>query len=75
MRIKYFIIGLIYARACESLFQDYLGKNEYIHRVTNGWISASITVPLALLILIACALWMSRDEGNHGLPGIQTKGS
>jgi hypothetical protein len=56
--------GFISALALVSLFQDYCGKEGYIEVVRNHWMSAYITVPLALaaLLLSFWLLWYARRE-------------
>lgn len=49
--MKKFLAGMLCAFALESLQQDYMGKEAYIAMCQNHWISADITVPLAIFDL------------------------
>ena len=49
--------------AIESLIQDYYGKDAWLARAAEHWADASITVPVALIILVA-ALWDYAKGGN-----------
>lgn len=48
--------GMIVTLAVQSLCQDYLGVEEYVRRVQENWISGWITVPVAIIAMVAC-LW------------------
>lgn len=48
-----FTCGMFFEGALISLMQDLHGKEKYIEMIQNHWISGRITVPLALIIIIA----------------------
>lgn len=54
MKSKFMIFwsGFVTCQAIYSLYQDYLGKERYLQMVNEEWLSAGITVPLALILLI-----------------------
>lgn len=49
--------GIITALCGVSLYQDFLGKEEYIRRVEACWTDSNVSVPLAVLVLII--VWVS----------------
>ena len=49
--LKAFFAGLLIGSAFRSLEQDIVGKEAYLKIVDAGWISAWITVPVAILWL------------------------
>lgn len=51
--------GALLALTCTSLWQDWMGKEEYLLYIEDYWIDASIGVPLALVSLVL-ALWLAR---------------
>lgn len=48
--------GLLIAVSAFVLYQDWYGLEGYIARCREGWISASITVPIAIALLAAGVL-------------------
>jgi hypothetical protein len=48
--------------ALRSLYQDMLGKEQYLKLIDAGWVSAGITVPIALAMCIWAILLMSNDK-------------
>lgn len=58
--VRLFASGWLGSAVFNSLLQDMTGKQEYIRRAQEGWVSGSITVPLALFIgLIAAWMYVS----------------
>jgi len=56
--MKKFFAGFIMHSAMISLYQDIVGKENYIAAMKHLWITPWITVPLALLaIIVAVALF------------------
>ena len=55
------IIGTILSWSGVSLFQDVLGLERYIQHVRDKWIDASVTVPLAI-VLIGIAIFIFVKE-------------
>ena len=49
--------GILACLAISSLFQDYFGKVAYIEHINNHWVSWTITVPMAIIMLIVGA-WL-----------------
>ena len=47
-----YICGFFSYAAISSLYQDWIGKDAYIEKCQNEWISPHITVPFALILLI-----------------------
>lgn len=39
-----------------SLYQDIIGKQAYIEKVQNNWIDGSVTIPLAVGLLVLVAI-------------------
>lgn len=62
-----FLAGYLTCTALRSLQQDLLGKEKYIAMCDAAWVDGGITIPLALLMLVA-AWWMvkvaRRDLGD-----------
>jgi hypothetical protein len=50
--ISLICVGAIMALALHSLFTDLLGKEKYMRWVEDHWVSSSITIPFALIILV-----------------------
>lgn len=44
--------GFVACWAVTSLIQDYIGKEAYLKKIEEGWIDASITVPIAITVLM-----------------------
>ena len=60
-----YVAGIIMYSAVNSLYQDVIGKEGYIERISNGWISSWITVPLAILFLVVSVwLYKQKDEAS-----------
>lgn len=53
-----FWAGFVMALALHSLYQDALGRDRYIESVRVGWVSAWVSVPLALLALLLSVAWL-----------------
>jgi hypothetical protein len=49
------LAGVALYAAVQSLWEDFLGRDRYVRAVSDGWVSARITVPLALLLLVYVA--------------------
>ncbi len=47
-----FFAGYLFCSALNSLRQDVYGKEKYIAMCQAGWLSAWITVPLALMAIL-----------------------
>lgn len=56
-----FYSGCLATVAYLSLSQDYYGKEEYIRRVSMGWVDGSITIPLALILLVVSLILYHND--------------
>lgn len=52
--------GIFCNAAWMSLLQDWKGKEAYIKSVNENWISSSITVPVAIGIIVACLMIYSK---------------
>lgn len=52
---KKFLAGFLTHSAIVSLLQDYWGMEGTIRRMVNGWMSAWITVPVAIALLVLSA--------------------
>ena len=62
-----FLSGILVYSAINSLYQDMIGKEAFLERVNNNWYPAYITVPLAIIILIAAlVLYFKKSETNQG---------
>jgi hypothetical protein len=59
--MKLFWAGWLAHMGLTSLHQDYYGKAHYIELVQDKWIDPSITIPLALALLVI-AFYLCRDE-------------
>ncbi len=60
--------GLFLSTAIRSLLQDSVGLEGYIEHLRNHWVDASITVPLALVLLVvtvAMYVMASADEDDE----------
>lgn len=58
-----FWAGWISYGAIRSLIQDYWGPDKMIQMVKEDWIDASITVPLALaMIIISICLYFKEEK-------------
>lgn len=55
-----YVAGMLAGHSLGSLYQDALGKDAYLEKVSADWISAAYTVPLALAF-IALSVWLHRD--------------
>lgn len=55
-----FLAGIIFHSATRSLYEDLLGKERYLRMVDVGWMSAWITVPIAL-VMIGIVLFLIQD--------------
>ena len=53
---KRFVAGFLTCSAITSLQQDILGMEGTVRMVVNHWITGWITVPLAILALIAAVI-------------------
>jgi hypothetical protein len=62
---KKFVAGVLACDAIRSLRQDYFGMEGTIRQIVNNWVSWKITVPLAVVMLVAsallCADWKEKD--------------
>lgn len=56
--------GFVACWMVTSLIQDYIGKEAYLKKVEEGWIDASITVPIAIIVLIYVLVgeWKNDDD-------------
>jgi len=55
--------GWFCAFATMCLFQDWLGRDDYVDYVSNNWISGRVTVPIAVLVLaIALVSYLKEKE-------------
>ena len=50
---KCFLAGCFANAAVFSLYTDYLGQDGIIESINNHWISPAISVPIAIIVLIA----------------------
>lgn len=55
-KLKAFFAGYLTCIAFESLRQDIMGKEKFLQWANEHWISAWITVPEAILLLIIAML-------------------
>jgi hypothetical protein len=55
--LKLFFSGWLFSTAVHSLEQDAIGQEKYAKLVMDAWISAWVTVPLAVF-MIWLALWL-----------------
>lgn len=51
-KFNYFRHGIVFYAAVVSLYQDFLGKDAYIEACKNHWIDPSISVPIAIGMLV-----------------------
>lgn len=58
-----FWAGVSFLFAVQSLFQDFLGRDAYVAQVREHWISSSISVPLALVVLVVIVA-LDRKKGD-----------
>ena len=56
--------GWILCNSVTSLQQDAIGKEAYLRMANDGWISASITVPLAIFFGLL-AIWLIAQAGRE----------
>lgn len=56
-----FYAGGLFTVCILSLLQDFIGKEQYIEMVQNYWVSAWISIPLAL-ICIVCAIGIANRD-------------
>lgn len=61
-----FIAGILVMSASTSLHQDLMGKTRYLAMVEAGWVDWRVTVPIAVLALIAAWLLYHAKEGRKG---------
>ena len=61
------VAGFCLHSCFDSLCQDMLGKDGYLAMVNSGWVAASITVPIALIGVIGCWVWVrdAKKEMPH----------
>lgn len=59
--MKQFWAGVLAQIGISSLIQDIVGKEEYLRHVEANWISAAITIPLAVMVL-GIAFILATDE-------------
>lgn len=57
---KKFLAGYLCHAAMVSLLQDYWGMEGTIRHMVNGWVSAWITVPVAVALLIFAG-WLCHE--------------
>lgn len=63
--MKKFIAGGLVMMALISLEQDMMGKEKYLHLLSDAWVSPLYTVPIALaVIVIAFCLYHSKTPIN-----------
>jgi len=62
-RWSLFMSGWLACCAARSLWQDWLGQDAYVMHVREHWVSASLTVPVAFLLLVF-ALWVYLKEAR-----------
>lgn len=55
-KYEYFMIGVGFHAAVNSLIQDSYGKYGYMLHVWLGWVDSSITVPAAIVLATMCFL-------------------
>ena len=51
-KFNYFVHGFLCHWAITSLIQDSMGKEAYIENVQSNWIDGSVTIPLAIGVLV-----------------------
>ena len=58
--------------AYRSLYQDYMGKSEYLEYAAQHWTDPSISVPIAIVVgLLALGGYMYANDGNEEKPDVQ----
>lgn len=58
--------GMLIYMGVSSLYQDFLGKDGYIQKVNESWVSGSITIPLAIcLIALGIYLFQKYSKVYH----------
>jgi hypothetical protein len=62
--LKAFVAGWLVSSSIDSINQDLMGKEKFLHVASALWLSAWITVPLALIGLVIA--WKLIDEVKHG---------
>lgn len=61
---KAFWRGVISYACTTSLLQDLIGKEGYIQRVQEHWVDSSITIPVAVCVLVWCLIMPFGQEGG-----------
>lgn len=63
-RAPFFWAGMLTQICARSLHQDALGVDAYVEFVRAGWMSAWITVPMALagLFIVGLIMWNPKPE-------------
>ena len=62
--LKLVLAGWFIHFGTNSLYQDLIGKEEYIMRVDAGWVPWYITVPIALTIILWALLIIDENKGD-----------
>lgn len=60
IRFRAFCLGFLVSSCVRSLFEDSLGKEEFLKYAASHWVESSLTVPIALAVLCFC-LWSYFD--------------
>lgn len=55
--LRQWYAGFVAATCLQSLTQDLLGKAECLRRMENGWVDWKISVPIAIVGLLAVSVW------------------
>ena len=61
LRFKVFCAGILFESALKSIQQDIHGKEAYLKIVDAGWVSAWITVPMAIIFIIFAIFLYNSD--------------
>ncbi len=65
MKVTFFD-GILTCVALVSLRQDLMGKDAYIEWCQRNWVSGSITIPLAIIVLLFITWKISAISGFKG---------
>jgi hypothetical protein len=61
-KTKAFWAGFLAHASFMSLHQDFYGKETWLQMAAIGWVTAWVTVPLALLLLITAGCLLSEKK-------------
>jgi hypothetical protein len=56
VKVNGFLHGMVVYGCIKSLYQDIIGKEAYLQEAERNWMDASITVPLAIILLVLVVL-------------------